>query len=729
MKVKYMKEINTVKNDKMPSGDIVPKKREKSGLISKKTEKQLSSSSKTGSSKSIKTAASAPISSVEKNIIKKKNKISDKTIETEFNIKSDKKKKNKNILSLISSAKTIKNSPNLSPQLNINKLKNLLMNKSNNKTLKTMKKNLLASTKCESHELMDAINKAENLTNKSKNPNFGTNLQKRSLKVIPLGGLCEVGRNMTAIEYKDDMIIVDAGVSFPDESQPGVDKVIPNMNYIFENRHKLRGVFITHGHEDHIGSIVYLCQKLNCKIYAAALTLALINLKLEESRLLRNAEFYCVKAGDKIKAGCFSVEFIHVNHSIADSFALAVDCPLGTILHTGDFKIDYTPINGGPIDLPRLATLGAKGVLLMLCESTNVEKAGFSMSESKVGQCFIDEFAKANGRIIVATFASNIHRIQQIITAAEKNNRKVAIVGRSMNNVFKAANKLKYIKAQPDTVVDIDKISSFPENKTVIITTGSQGEPMAALTRMAFSDHRTIEINERDTVIISSTPIPGNEKSIYRVINELYKKHCKVVYSAMAEVHVSGHAYREEIKLMHQLVRPKYFMPVHGEYRMLYEHAVLAHEMGQSWESIFVMNNGDILQITDKKAEIADFFSCDPVLIDGKSQTSIDNTILEERLYLGANGLINIALAVNNRENEIIGNISINYSGFNHNNNEDDMNYSLNLFIEKLIAKSDLSKQTLSDFIKSNKFKDKIKDFVFNKSGNRPLIIISLINY
>lgn len=552
-------------------------------------------------------------------------------------------------------------------------------------------------------------------------------LQKRSVKVIPLGGLCEVGRNMTAIEYGDDMIVVDVGVAFPDAEHPGVDKIIPNMNYVVQNKHKLRGVFITHGHEDHIGAVSHLVRLLGCIIYAPPLAAALVSLKLEEERLLNKVDLRIVKPGDHIKAGVLNIEYIHVNHSIADSCALAIRTPLGTILHTGDFKVDYTPIDAGPIDLPRLATIGSEGVLLLLCESTNVEKPGFSMSESKVGKYFAEAFGEAKGRIIVATFSSNVHRIQQIITAAELYKRKVALVGRSMQNVFRAANKLGYIKMEPSTLIDLDKISNYPENEIVVITTGSQGEPMAALTRMAFSDHRQVDIYENDTVIISSTPIPGNEKALNKVINELYKKHAKVIYSTMAEVHVSGHAYREEIKLMHQIVRPKYFMPVHGEYRMLYEHGKLANELGQPWDSIFLMNNGDILQITEQGAKIADYFSCEPVLIDGKSSTTLDNRVLNERLTMAEEGVVSISLVVDVENQVLMTNPFLQMRGFVYQDKEGEIVREVRNYVDQFVRKTEDQNKPLLNMLHSNQFRDRLNDLLYNKTQRKPIVLISVI--
>ena len=366
----------------------------------------------------------------------------------------------------------------------------------------------------------------------------------KSLKVIPLGGLCEIGKNMTIYEYGRDMIIVDVGVAFPEESQPGIDSVIPDMSYVLENRDKLRGIFLTHGHEDHIGSLAYLLKSVDVPVFGGRLTMELVSYKIEEKGI-RNREknLRVIQAGERIRAGCFEIEPVHVNHSIADAFAFAIRTPVGLCIHSGDFKIDYTPIHGDPIDLRRFAALGREGVLLFFCESTNVERQGFSSSESTVGEAFSEHFKKATGRILVATFSSNVHRVQQVITAAEENNRKVALVGRSMLNVCRAANNLGYLEMKSDTLIDISEVNQYAPEQLVIITTGSQGEPLAALTRMAFAEHRFIQINSTDTVIISATPIPGNEKPIYRVINELYKRGANVVYSDLADIHVSGHAY------------------------------------------------------------------------------------------------------------------------------------------------------------------------------------------
>lgn len=396
-----------------------------------------------------------------------------------------------------------------------------------------------------------------------------------TLRMIPLGGMCEIGKNMTAYEYGNDIIIVDCGQIFPDETMPGVDAVIPDFTYVLQNRDRVRGIFITHGHEDHIGGLPYLMREFRAPIYGGRMTIELLKYKLDDRvpGLTKSCELHVVEAGETVRCGCFSVEFIHVNHSIADAFMFAIRTPIGVIMHSGDFKIDYTPINGAIMDLQRIAQIGREGVLLFVCESTNIEVPGFSKSERHVGESMADMFKDAKGRIFVATFSSNVSRLQQIFTAAERHGRKVALVGRSMLNVFNAANNLGYIQKKPDTLIEISQVDNYPPEQVVIISTGSQGEPMSALTRIAFSNHREIEIQPGDTVIISATPIPGNEKPIYKVINELYRRGAKVYYSALADVHVSGHASQEEIKLVHALVRPKFFIPAHGETRMLYQHA------------------------------------------------------------------------------------------------------------------------------------------------------------
>ncbi len=549
-----------------------------------------------------------------------------------------------------------------------------------------------------------------------------------ALKVIPLGGLCEIGKNMTVYEYGNDMIIVDVGIAFPEEYQPGVDAVIPDFSYVLKNRSKLRGIFLTHGHEDHIGSLPYLLREVSCPVYGGKLTIELVRYKLEDNGLRNQGGLlHVVEPGPKIKAGVFEVEFIHVNHSIADACALAIYSPAGIAVHSGDFKIDYTPIHGEPADLGRLAQLGQQGVLLFVCESTNIERQGFSPSERTVGEAFATQFQRAQGRIIVATFSSNVHRVQQIITAAERYNRKVALVGRSMLNVFRAAISIGYIDMKADTLIDINDVDRYPDNELVIITTGSQGEPMSALTRMAYSEHRNIQIAPGDTVIISATPIPGNEKPIYRVINELYKRRANVVYSAMADIHVSGHAYREEIKLMHQLLKPRFFMPGHGEYRHLYIHAEVAHDMGQPWDSIYILNNGDILEITPKQARIAGYAQAGAVLIDGSPESTIDDEILDQRRSLSDDGVISVSLAVDPRSNQLLGSPTVLTRGFIYEEDVRDLEKDLVKRIHLLVAKANDMGKPLGALLDSRAFREQLQNFLYTRTHRRPVLLLAVI--
>lgn len=562
----------------------------------------------------------------------------------------------------------------------------------------------------------------------SKLTSLGKTPSKNSLKVIPLGGLCEIGKNMTVYEYGNDMIIVDVGVAFPEESQPGIDSVIPDMNYVLENRHKLRAIVLTHGHEDHIGSLSWLLRAVDCPIYGGRLTMELVGYKLEDKGIRgRERSFHVIEAGDHVKIGCFDVEAIHVNHSIADAFALAITTPAGVIVHSGDFKIDYTPIHGEPIDLSRFAAIGEKGVLLFVCESTNVERQGFSSSEKTVGVAFAKHFAQATGRIIVATFSSNVHRIQQVVTAAEANGRKVALVGRSMVNVFRAANNIGYIDMKKDTLIDIADVNKYRPEELVIITTGSQGEPLAALTRMAFSEHRFVEIDSTDTVIISATPIPGNEKPIYRVINELYKRGATVVYSALADIHVSGHAYREEIKILHRLLKPRYFLPAHGEYRHLHMHAELAHEMGQPWNSIYILNNGDIFEIDGNKAGITGYTQAGAILIDGSPASQIDDQVLDQRRILSDDGVITVALAFDSRHHQICGEPVVQTRGFIYEKDIQNMNREILKQIRQFADRARANKQPLAAALNSNALRNQLQNLLYSRTQRRPVLLISVI--
>ncbi len=552
--------------------------------------------------------------------------------------------------------------------------------------------------------------------------------ENNQLRVIPLGGMREIGKNMMVYEYGQDMIIVDCGIAFPEDDMPGIDVVIPDFSYILQNKAKLRGIFLTHGHEDHIGALPWLLKEVNVPVYGNSLTIALTRLKLEDRGTgVGRVSLNSVKDGDRVKAGVFEVEFIHTNHSIADANALAIRTPAGTVFHSGDFKIDYTPINGKPMDLSRIAAIGAEGVLLMVCESTNVERPGYTPSESKVGESFAEIFAKATGRIIVATFSSNVFRLQQIISAAENQNRKVALIGRSMLNVFGAANELGYIQMKPDTLIDINHIDRYAANEIVLMSTGSQGEPMSALTRMAFSEHRRVDIIPGDTVVISASPIPGNEKPIYRVINELFKRGAHVIYESLSEIHVSGHAYQEEIKLLHSLVKPHYFVPGHGEYRMLYRHAELAHQLGMEWQNIFILGNGDILQLTEEAAGITGFTNAAGVLIDGSGIGDIDNLVLRDRKLLADDGVVAVFIALDQESGEVLGEPDVQARGFIYESETEKIIKECQRKIGQFARKAQNDNKPLASMIRTGALRDQLRDLLFDRTKRRPIIMVSVI--
>ena len=466
------------------------------------------------------------------------------------------------------------------------------------------------------------------------------------LKVIPLGGLGEIGKNITAIEYENDIIVIDGGLSFPDEDMYGVDLLIPDVSYLLDNKEKVKGMFITHGHEDHIGAIPYILKQINMPLYATKLTIGLIENKLKE----HNIEDICIlnRVEDKqsVMIGNFKVEFISVTHSIADACALAIHTPVGTILHTGDFKVDYTPIDGRRMDLETISKIGKKGVLLLLADSTNVERRGHSLSEKTIGETLNRIFSGATGRVIVATFASNIHRMQQIVNASVANNRKVIFSGRSMVNISEVAIELGYLNIPEGYKIEIDELGNYSNEQITIITTGSQGEPMAGLARIAFDTHNKIKIANNDLFIISASPIPGNDKLISRVINQLYKKGADVIYEDLEDVHVSGHAYQEELKLIHSLVHPKYFMPVHGEYRHLIHHKDLAVKLGMKKENVFILENGDVLQLSKRSAKKEGKVRVGTVFVDGIGVGDVGNIVLRDRKYLAENGMMTIVIAI-----------------------------------------------------------------------------------
>ena len=484
------------------------------------------------------------------------------------------------------------------------------------------------------------------------------------LKIISLGGLNEIGKNITAYEYGNDIIIVDVGMGFPYDEMYGVDVVIPDFSYLIQNRDRIRAIFITHGHEDHIGGIPYLMRDVNVPIYATRMSAGLIRLKLEEHRLDKKVKLITCEAGETVRAGKFTVEFIHINHSIADAVAFAIRCPLGVCIHTGDFKIDPTPIQGGMADLTRLGELGREGVLALLADSTNVERPGFTKSESSVGASFEALFRGCDQRIIVTTFASNVDRIQQIINVAAKYGRKVAVTGRSMENVMRVSTELGYMQVPAGTVVDVNQIKGLPKNKVCIITTGSQGETMSALTRMAFNTHRQVEIQAGDRVILSASAIPGNENAIGNVINELYRRDAEVVNERELPLHVSGHACQDELKIVHALVRPKYFIPVHGEQRMLKTHAKLARSMGMDPRNIIISDVGKVIEITQKNARINGTVPSGKVFVDGYGVGDVGAVVLRDRQHLAQDGMIVVVVSMSAEDGQVISGPDIITRGF-----------------------------------------------------------------
>ena len=488
--------------------------------------------------------------------------------------------------------------------------------------------------------------------------------EKAKVKIIPLGGLNEIGKNMTAIEYKNDIVIIDCGLKFPDEDMFGIDVVIPDITYLLKHRDKVSGIFLTHGHEEHIGALPYVLKQLNVPVYGTKLTLGIVQSKLKEHNLLSATELITVKPRDVVRLNSVSVEFIKTNHSIADSVAIAVHTPLGAVLHTGDFKVDYTPIDGEPMDFARFAELGKKGVLLMMADSTNVERPGYTMSEKIVGESLCRIFGKSKGRIIVATFASNIHRIQQIIDAAAMYGRKVAVSGRSMENIVQVAIELGYIKIEKENLVSIDQINKYNNDQIVIITTGSQGEPMSALARMATSEHRKVNIVPGDTIIISATPIPGNEKLVSRVVDQLFKKGAEVVYGSSEAVHVSGHACQEELKLMQTLVKPKYFIPVHGEYRHLKQHGELANSIGVPKSNILIPEIGDVIEVTRNSIKKSGTVISGQIFVDGLGVGDVGNIVIRDRKHLSQDGILTVVVTLSKENKAIIAGPDIISRGF-----------------------------------------------------------------
>lgn len=545
--------------------------------------------------------------------------------------------------------------------------------------------------------------------------------KKENLKIIPLGGIEEIGKNITVFEYGNDIVLVDCGVAFPEDDMLGIDLVIPDFSYLEKNKDKIRGLVITHGHEDHIGAIAYLLKQINIPIYATKLTIGLIKNKLDEHHLTGVAKLNEVRQGQIIVLGKMRVEFIRSCHSIPDSVALAIHTPVGTVIHTGDFKIDYTPIDDQKIDLGRLAELGNRGVLALLSDSTNSERKGYTMSESTVGEVFDKLFANCKKRIVIATFASNMHRVQQIVNSAAANGRKIAVCGRSMINMIQTAVELGYINAPKNIFIEIDMIKNYSDDQLVIITTGSQGEPMSALTRMANGEHKKVNINSNDLVIISATPIPGNEKFVSKVIDDLMKIGAEVVYSSLADVHVSGHACQEEQKLMISLVRPKFFIPVHGEYRQLIAHSNTAMQMGIPGENVLLMKNGKILELNENEAKFTSSVQVGKVFVDGLGVGDVGNIVLRDRQHLSQDGLIVVVLTMDKVGNILAGPDVIS-RGFVYVRESENLMEEVKFLINTEVMKCAENHITDWATIKST-IRDSLREYIFQTTKRNPMIL------
>ena len=560
-------------------------------------------------------------------------------------------------------------------------------------------------------------------TRRKRKKETDTIFKKASLKIIPLGGLHEIGKNITVFEYENEIIVVDCGLSFPEDDMLGIDLVIPDISYLEKNVDKIKGLVITHGHEDHIGAVPYLLKKINIPIYATKLTAGLIRNKLEEHKLLRCTELHEVVQGQTIQLGKnFKIEFIRSSHSIPDSVMLAITTPAGTVLHTGDFKVDYTPIDGKIMDFGRIAELGNQGILALMSDSTNAERKGFTMSESSVGEVFDKLFLHCTKRIVVATFASNVHRVQQIVNSAVKYNRKIAVCGRSMINMIETARELGYIECPKNIFIDIDMINNYPDENLVIITTGSQGEPMSALTRMAAGDHRKVKITPNDLVIISATPIPGNEKFVSKVIDDLMQIGAEVVYSSLEAIHVSGHACQEEQKLIFALAKPKYFIPVHGEYRQLIAHSETAQSMGIDKDHILMMANGRVLEINEDKAEFTSTVPCGRVLVDGLGVGDVGSIVLRDRQHLSQDGLIIIVLTMDSSTGEVVAGPDVISRGFVYVRESENLMDDVKSVVRHEIKKCE--ERGIRDWgtIKSAT-RENLRDYIFMKTKRNPMII------
>ena len=542
-----------------------------------------------------------------------------------------------------------------------------------------------------------------------------------ALKVSFLGGVGEIGKSMTALEYAGDILVIDCGSCFPNVDMPGIDLVIPDTSYLLANKDRVRGIVLTHGHEDHIGALPYVLKELNVPVYGTKITLTLVDAKLREQKV-ENTQLNIVRPGSTVQFGCFKVEFVNVSHSIAGSCALSITTPAGTVFHTGDFKVDFTPIDGNVIDLQRIAEIGNRGVLLLLCESTNIERKGSSMSESTVGASFNNIFAdNPERRIIIATFASNIHRVQQILDLAVKYKRKVAFCGRSMINIAAAAAKIGELRYSDDLVVDIDKIKNIDDKNLVIISTGSQGEPMSALTRMASDEMNRVRLGYNDTVIISASPIPGNERMVYNVINNLYRHGCRVIYESLAEVHVSGHAYQEELKLMHSLLKPKFFMPVHGEHRHQKKHAELAMKIGTPSSNIIVPDIGNQVLVTRRSIKLTDNIPAGAVLVDGLGVGDVGSTVLRDRKHLAEEGLFVIVIGLDREEGKVTS-VDVISRGFVYAEDAEELLEEAKKLVLRVSAKIDL--KDLEDVaVYKHVVRREMKSFLYKETRRSPMIL------
>ena len=540
------------------------------------------------------------------------------------------------------------------------------------------------------------------------------------LKIIPLGGLEQIGMNITAFEYEDSIIVVDCGLAFPEDDMLGIDLVIPDITYLKNNADRVKGFVITHGHEDHIGALPYVLKQLNVPVYGTKLTIGLIDNKLEEHNLTRSVKRKVIRHGQSINLGAFRIEFIKTNHSIADASALAIFSPAGIVIHTGDFKVDYTPVFGDAIDLQRFGELGKKGVLALMCDSTNAERPGFTMSERTVGKTFDNIFAEhKNTRIIIATFASNVDRVQQIINTAYKYGRKVVIEGRSMVNVITTAAELGYLDIPENTLIDIETMKNYPDEQMVLVTTGSQGESMAALSRMAANMHRKVQVKSGDTVILSSNPIPGNEKAVSKIINELTMMGANVIFQ---DVHVSGHACQEEIKLIYSLVHPKYAIPVHGEYRHMKAQADIAAALGIPKDNIFILHSGDVLELDEKKAEISGHVPCGSILVDGLGVGDVGNIVLRDRQHLAEDGILIVVLTLERFSNQLLSGPDIVSRGFVYVRESEGLMEEARHVVEDAIT--DCMDRHVSDWGKiKNVIKDSLSDFLWKRTKRSPMIL------